>query len=940
MLYLHQVNNPDGRKVALAGFLNLIGQDKGTGSQAVTWIVSDLRSKFEVQEELIKKRGHFQDREVLRASEFWRLLLRRIDPEYRVVSADLIRARVLDQLDSLNLQIGAGADKTICDFMEQMSPILFHPQGPEKMQEWFEENPESEARWGSWYKIAANFSVQFVNEKFIAPRWVGPLLLRLLPNYLQTKELKNIWASGVIFDLGSEMSQVEGDLIAILQESISVQVLAPAPDFAKKYKLLLSPYELLRAKANQKELPVTGGVQLGVTQNSYRFSSMLAEVKHVTSQVRSWLEAGIAATEIVVMAPDIEVYWPILSLYLQTEGIDCNKEVSTRIQNIPVIAKWWSHLKIRTGQIDSSSLEVATYDLNKNESSVVDIRYDEFRALFKNLIDPEDISRHSGIARAFAKEIDLQESVNVDEFLAQALRYWPNDQTSDSASESSDELLEMFLKEILGKTDSKQKLLFSSWLFYCERILAKKEVRLLEKSPQGLVLTNILSGDALRAKRRIFLGLSEGQLLAKVSAVILPKEISSFNSKFGFFIQNPESSQVMFELEWLKSQPSEEDHFCFPMSHFDGTLQNPSQFWLDIQMHNFAKKGLEYLDLPSPTRWDEQQAKMVEHYQEQVQQRSQERLGSGLAPLDQRLRTLAQDAGVFPWTFTPPQSLPSLSASSLERIRNCGFVFFSEKLLRLRDLPEIDLDLDRRTKGSLAHALLEKLLAPPVRYSWSEAELCELIEGIRVEIKLSDLDPVIWQGIKFQHLSLAKKFLVAEKAWADNYPKSRNFFRELAFKFSHAGFDFSGKLDRVDGDDDGRVVLIDYKMSDSSVKPFGSWFKENTLQLAFYSWAVEQGYITELRDRSVVAAFYYVLKNMDRSQGFKLKPGFDHLYDGERRKAQVDQMQKEKMILDLGSEVAQVVEKIRQGAFAPEPRDVELCQTCSWSQLCRAPHLI
>jgi ATP-dependent helicase/nuclease subunit B len=899
MLSTIRLMNPGARREHVSSFL----RETSRGSRRKTWVVSDLRSKFEIQSLLLEKQGFYEDFDVLRASELWRLLLRRIAPEFQVIPKDLVRARVKDLLESMDLELGLNSDQAICDFMDQMSPILFHPSGSKMIHEWFATNEQSQSRWKSWYEIAEKFAILFVNEKKVAPHWIGSLLLRLLPEQLD--RINEIWNRDLVFDLGPELSQVETDLISQLKPYLDVWVLRPHPSFAEKFKILLAPYEPLDTdKKVSLDPPVLSFERVKV----FRFSGMLAEIKHAVATARSWLEQGVRETEILIAAPDIEVYWPVLSSFLQQEGIAFNKELTTRLQSLPVVAQWMAILKVKSGEVTPEGLELATYGQELGQFEKLS-RYEDFQSLFRQLLDAEDLRRLDTIAKAFERTMDPQTRMNLDQFLGQALSFWSRTDLSET--------LEILLKEILSKVESGLQMRFSSWIFYLERVLAKKEIRLQEASAHGVTVTGLLAGDSIHAKRRLFLGLSESQLKSPSTPLILPKEILAFNRDYGFYLQYPETSQKAFELEWLSQAASEEDHFSFPMTHLNGSLETPSQFWMDLRVRIGGEASLHSLDLPEATRWDELQASDV------FQPSLQEELGL----MNPEKLTLKKK--------------PRLSASSFERFRDCPFIFVAEKVFQLRNPPDVDLDLDRRVRGTLAHALLERLLTPPIAWEVDQTKLTSLIEELRQELELPLMDESIWRGVVRQHLELAQRFLRYEKDWQINYPKSQNRGREVSFEFQFEGFEFTGKIDRIDGGvgDSKDLVLLDYKMGATSVKTFNTWFKENTLQLAFYTWALEKGFMAEFGGHKVVAAFYYVLKNLDRSQGFKLKSGPEGLYDLERKKAQIDETQKLQMFEQLETELRSVFKKLDQGELGPQPRNFEICDECHWRRLCRAPHL-
>ncbi|MFN7903614.1 MAG: hypothetical protein ACK5P5_00370, partial [Pseudobdellovibrionaceae bacterium] len=53
-----------------------------------TWIVSNIRSKIELQEKIMEAHGHFQGDSILRISEFWKILLARHYPEKKIIPDD------------------------------------------------------------------------------------------------------------------------------------------------------------------------------------------------------------------------------------------------------------------------------------------------------------------------------------------------------------------------------------------------------------------------------------------------------------------------------------------------------------------------------------------------------------------------------------------------------------------------------------------------------------------------------------------------------------------------------------------------------------------------------------------------------------------------------------------------------------------------------------
>lgn len=848
-----------------------------------TWVVSDLRSKFEIQQKILREKSFIESNDVLRASELWQTLLRRFFPQIRILSSDIVRSIVKDKLVEFDLKLGANSDQVLCDFMDQMAPIIFHPQGVAKFNEWLTENNRAMQRLGDWVRLAAAFSNIFISQKKIAPAWITTILAA----HLDENKIKNIWDRKLIFDLGSDISQSEVDIIKIISKLVDCCVLIPEGPVAKKYDILLRPYNDLKTyKVLDKKTEATSRLEY-----AFRFSGMLAEIKHAVATARSWLEQGIKPENIFILAADIESYWPVLHHFFKIEGIPVNKQSTTRLHSMPEMRNWISNLKVNMGEISFSDLETVCYH-NLKSKSFSPIRTEDFYALFKSLLGPEDLNRKESIKSAYEKKYSSAEKLSLDEFLAQAIKAWDQDYHC--------EWLEVALKELLMKGDQSDKLQFSTWIFYLESILSKKEILISEAQNDGVIVTTLLSGDSKNAKRRIFLGLTDSQFKKPALSMILPQEILSFNLNYGFYLPLAEVNQNFFEIEWLATAQAEEDHFCFPATRFDGTLETPLQFWMAKRFN--SGKRIEDLDLPQLTRWDEIQNENF----------------------------LCRDHAVQ----VKMVRLPTLSASSFEKYRKCPFVFYAEKILQLKSPSQVDLDWDKMTKGSLSHALLEKLLQDPLRLNYEKFEIEELIESLKLNLKLPYLDQNIWPGTKEKYTQMAFRFLAAEKEWRAQYPQSKTIARELNFEFEFADFIWKGKIDRIDSDGKS-LVLLDYKSSSYKTNSWSKWLSENELQLAIYTWVLEEF----LFQQDVVAAFYYVLKNMDRSTGFKLKDIDCQLYDVQRKKSQISKEEKAQLMSSLKSLIEQSLQQIKQGNFTPDPSDSEICNDCQWRKLCRAPHL-
>ena len=59
-----------------------------------TWVVSDLRSKRQLQSYLLAQLGFYEELQALRAQDFWKKLLRRWDPSYRIASQNYLEQSI------------------------------------------------------------------------------------------------------------------------------------------------------------------------------------------------------------------------------------------------------------------------------------------------------------------------------------------------------------------------------------------------------------------------------------------------------------------------------------------------------------------------------------------------------------------------------------------------------------------------------------------------------------------------------------------------------------------------------------------------------------------------------------------------------------------------------------------------------------------------------
>jgi ATP-dependent helicase/nuclease subunit B len=884
-----------------------------------TWLVSDLRTKFELQQRVLARDGQYIDESVLRASDLWKILLKRLDPQIRLVSdpfaRSLLRTIMDEQADVLG--VNASAEETVFSYMDQLAPILFHPDGPAQLEEWFTAHPEASGRWREWYLRARFCAVKLVHEHhIITADWIT--------SYLQAfNNLERVWTYPLIVDLSGEITRSEAELLRVLARSVDVAILEPIPKWKEEFNYLLKPYVDLRAQSQQQEIlpPVSAPVKKTETK---RFSGMLAEIKHSVGQVRAWLDQGIKTENIAVIAPDIETYWPVLQAYLEEEGIPVQKDITHKVQSLPSITRWLAWLRSKSGRLSSSDLEISFFERPEAQT----LRYEEFKALFKSLYVEDDLKRNDLVHKIFHEQVDVSGWVSRDEFVAQALKGWI------LTSQESD-VVQVILRELLQNAVASTKLTWKEWLSYLESIVAVKEFSLAKGDPTGILATKLMSADSEKARYRIFLGLTDEALKARTKTQLSGTDFFELAKDIGFYLENPDQSDLEFELKLLSEAHSLEDIYCFGATDLTGSLCSPSTFWMNLQGDHHS------LSLPLETRWDEVQHSELRGVRPHLESRKAV-LESGID----------RDTGKAETPHLQVQALPRISASSVESFLKCPFIFTAQRYFKLKDLPEIDLDVDHRTRGQLAHAIFEKLTVEPMRFSWTPAELDEVLESIRKEKTIMFADERLWLPLKKKHVAMALRFLEFEKNWREEFKKTKTIGREKRFEFylnpqtqeisktpQDNWFRISGQIDRIDSDGEGNLVVLDYKSSAGSTSAAGSWLKNKELQLLFYMWVLEKSLVEDVQG-DVIGLFYFFFKTLERKKGYRADELAGKLYPFPKKKDKNYTLEaKEKMMIEFNQILMETLERIRTGEASPKPADYDDCKKCEWRRQCRAPHL-
>ncbi|CAM6001626.1 unnamed protein product [Sphagnum balticum] len=307
-----------------------------------------------------------------------------------------------------------------------------------------------------------------------------------------------------------------------------------------------------------------------------------------------------------------------------------------------------------------------------------------------------------------------------------------------------------------------------------------------------------------------------------------------------------------------------------------------------------------------------------------------------------------------------------MSASRLEAFWECPYKFFSRTYLNLFDEDDLEIEPSPQAKGQWLHSAAEKILKSDKALSqWTSDDLSQLVDSLdQVQQKISS---DIWKNIRSRFVRQLHHFVKSEMEWARQFPKSRPVAFEAPIqgvlswmplkssqrdeetspvslsnvKSGEFWVKFQGSVDRVDLTEDGRALIVDYKSGSASSRHISTWNKNGSFQLTLYSAALEAGLVLGYQNLKVVAAQYYVLKNMKRDRGFwNVDENLEGILPLARSQSAISRAEQEKYFGEIQESVQMILEQIRSGVFTPEPRDTKVCSHCSSRLSCRAKHLL
>lgn len=867
---------------------------------SISLIVSDLHSKMSLKAKFLEKNLLLPHQTVMRASELWQLLLLKNAPDQGVIPSHLMKLRLRNLLQSERFNFGSGAKalvETIYTSLQTFVPLFESPDLAQILTEYLESQPHAQLRWGKWFYIAHQIWQEISQWNEISDDWISSYLIQF--------DLRVVDERKYVFLLGPSLTFVEAELIRKISQFVEVTVLVPEVferEQLPAYGHLISDRWKVQKQPDLKQL------------RYFRHQTQLAEVQNAVALMRRWIDSGTPAQQILIICSDLESYWPALSCYLAEEGIPANKSTVARLGSLPSVASWLTTLHVVVGNAARDEYEMALFADDELQA----IAFEKFRSLLGDFSEGDSLPTHAQLKSAVeslrVKATPMRPGSAV-EFLAWSLQYF------DGNSEVDQHLVRLLQNFLHTFQKSSETYSVTDYLQQLEIEVSKIEIRIEEGHSEGVQLESVFSLSFADAKHALFLGVSQAMASNQTRLLLTQSDSLFVAQNTGFILPYQDRNDAEMQLTWILSSlmNAETIALSYPSADFLGAPMQPLPIWLSGMMNQYpdSTKPHEVVTAPAATRLSELQ-------------------------LSFSLNSLSAHGSSF--------QLPKvrMSASLVETYLSCPFKVMASRYFGLQDHDNLELEPQPRSRGVFLHALLEELVVKqPVFSDQGSAQL-------HVESFLASYEkkhgPLVSHSVMRtilvkQMASLAIKFVRAEHHFRGIAQEKRSIEPEKSLKLwlntelrsfdaQEKDIEFIVKIDRLERNEKGEVILLDYKSSLNGKRNQNLWKSHDELQLSFYISAVQS-----LGLGPVVGAYYYDLKEFSRSTGLTLQGASSDFTGPQVKQTLVTKAEFEDRIDWAATRATEVSSQLFAGAYLPNPRENSECQSCRWRQICRAKHL-
>ena len=653
MIQLIELEDPRNREA----FLSEINSERDC------FLVSDIKSKIAAERQILEKKGSISGQPVLRMTDFLKELFLQTHSHWHIIPKAFLEEFFLQfthqhtELWVNNIQDSRG----FFTCFDQFLSVLSHPESRQLMREWLREKaPAQQGKWQRWYHLSEDFFQLIQKKKWIHEEGIKGLLLNELPN----RAKPFLWPRQIVVDLGIHFDFCEQDILKTLSSLMKVTVLTPR--LRTNILQSIPPYELLK-----KTIPPSNKmVQKRKSETKIKFfkveyDTALKESRGTTGQIRKWLDQGVKASDIAVLASDMEEYWFCLRPYLERENIKVQKSVTAPITDFPGIMFWLASLKIHMDWIDFPLLESRVF--YNNPKTIFSQFQSQFfqnpeRNLSKQLFCQKDKMRNP------------EQEVSGKEFVEWALSFRPR----EIENSLWDKILTAFQDVPL-----EARLQWKQWVRILETGLHLREKEIKAEDENGISCLSLNAIDSVTASHILVMGLNEESLRNKGDNFLNQKDWELLDQELGFplpFRQGPEKELA---LQWLfQSSALKEVILSFSATNFSGQAQTPSVFFLLFDQLQPSTKEFSMEEKNPGTVWDnlKKQGAISEILH----------LRTSPSSLDQIKQILKEDKEGLGRPFALNR-VAHFSPSSLNDYASCPFVYAARRLFNIKKDPLVGL---------------------------------------------------------------------------------------------------------------------------------------------------------------------------------------------------------------------------------------------------------
>jgi ATP-dependent helicase/nuclease subunit B len=246
-----------------------------------------------------------------------------------------------------------------------------------------------------------------------------------------------------------------------------------------------------------------------------------------------------------------------------------------------------------------------------------------------------------------------------------------------------------------------------------------------------------------------------------------------------------------------------------------------------------------------------------------------------------------------------------MGPTTVETFLQCPFLFFARHTLKLEGPPlEPEERLDARVQGNIVHEVLARWLPRP-------QAIGPLVEDVFRETCAREEVPDDYrtEAVRLELLRNLQRF-IGEAVIPGASPS------DIESKFTlplDDGLTLRCRIDRIDSTSDGKALIVDYKYSSRErITKLVKGHEAGThIQGGIYMLAVQDS------GREVAGMLFAAIRGQVAWDGWEGAPALREVMEKSRQT------------------VLTAVAQIREGAIAPNPADVELCQYCDFRDTCR-----